>query len=100
MTSVGVDGPTIEADTTLVADGDVLVSDVGDELVVLDGEEEVYYGLNAVGAFLWEQLEEPRTVDELEEATAEAFDVPRAECREDVHAFLGDLLEADLLSRA
>lgn len=92
--------PTPISDTRLVAAEDVIVTEVEGELVMLDRTEEIYYGLNEVGAFLWEELDEPRTVAELHAATAEAFDVTEAECRDDVHDFLGDILEAGLVTRA
>lgn len=100
--SSGGDGETrdVAADVTIERAGEVLVSDVDDEVVMLDRESDVYYGLNEVGAFIWEQLAEPRTVAELEESTAEAFDVSRSRCRKDVQEFLTDLLDADLIERA
>lgn len=101
MSSGGDDGPReIAADVTLRRTGEVLVSEVDGEVVMLDRESDVYYGLNEVGAHIWEQLEEPRSVDELEESTAEAFDVSRVRCREDIQEFLTDLLESDLIERA
>jgi len=101
MSSGGDDGPReIAVDVTLRRTGEVLVSEVDGEVVMLDRESDVYYGLNEVGAHIWEQLEEPRSVDELEESTAEAFDVSRVRCREDIQEFLTDLLESDLIERA
>jgi len=90
---------SIGADEVLVAADGVLVSDVEDELVMLDQESDEYYGLNPVGAFLWDRLEEPQTVRELEAATASEFDVARDRCRDDVRAFLADLLDAGLAER-
>lgn len=98
MSSPGGNG-SIANDGVYVATDDILATEVDDERVVLDRETETYYGLNAVGAFLWERLEEPRTVEELEAATATEFDVTKAECRDDIHEFLIDLQEADLIER-
>jgi hypothetical protein len=101
MSSGGDDGTTeLESDVTIRRTGEVLVSEVDGEVVMLDRESDVYYGLNEVGAHIWEQLEEPRTVEELEGSTAETFDVSRVRCRDDVREFLGDLLESDLVERA
>jgi len=87
------------ADRLVVTDG-VLVSEVDDEQVLLDTDAETYYGLNAVGTYLWEALQEPRSVDELVAMTAEEFDVPTGECRDDVRSFVTDLDEAGLVESA
>lgn len=101
MSSAGDDGETeLGAEVTLRRTGDVLVSEVDGEVVMLDRESDVYYGLNEVGAHIWEQLEEPRTVDELEGSTAETFDVSRVRCRDDVREFLTELLDSGLIERA
>jgi hypothetical protein len=87
----------LSQEAKLVRTNTVLDSSIEDEQVVLNTDSEMYYGLNPVGGFLWEQLEEPRTVMELVEVTAEEFDVASSECRADVRSFLVDLLEADLV---
>lgn len=89
----------LHEDVTLEVSENVLASTVEDELVMLDQDEEVYYGLNHVGAFLWDQLSAPQRVSDLEQATAERFEVTADQCREDVREFLENLLEADLVRR-
>ena len=91
--------PTLPDGGPLVRIDGVLDSSVDDERVVLDTDSEIYYGLNEVGAHLWEQLEKPRSVDELVTSTAEEFDVATSECREDVRSFLADLLDVGLVER-
>jgi hypothetical protein len=101
--TMALDGDDRTADTDdgrFVASEGVLSSEVDDEEVVLDTESGTYYGLNAVGRLLWEQLQEPCTVEELVDAVASEFDVGREECRADVDAFLTDLGEAGLVERA
>ncbi|WP_436926779.1 PqqD family protein [Halosimplex amylolyticum] len=99
MTSNGGDDGHSVGGHTFVASEDVLVSEVDDELVLLDEDAEIYYGINSVGAFLWEQLSEPKTVEELETATASEFDVSLEECRGDVRSFVDDLYDTELVER-
>lgn len=69
-----------------VADKDVLIS-VGRNIANFNG----YIELNASAAFLWEEMKEPRTVAELEQALEKQFDLPHEQAAEDVHDFLEEL---------
>ena len=44
--------------------------------------------LNALGLFLWKQLESPRTVEELAAAVEEHFDADGQDIQADIEAFL------------
>ena len=46
---------------------------LAEESVILHLEEGMYYGLNSVGARIWELLQEPRTVREIQQQTADAL---------------------------
>jgi hypothetical protein len=68
-----------------------LAARVGDQLVMMNVEREVYIGLNAVGAFVWEMLETPKDVAELCSGVASEFDTTAQACRDDVAKFLSAL---------
>lgn len=80
------------------ASDQLLSSQVEDELVMLDIDRGEYFGLNAVGSFLWEQLAEPTTGSELSERLIEAFEVDSATSEADVAEFLQSLLERGLIA--
>lgn len=63
-----------------------------DESVMLDSEAGQYFGLNAVGTYIWELLEQPRSVPELREAVCAEFDVDGATCEADISEFLHSLI--------
>lgn len=44
--------------------------------------------LNETGAFLWEQLQEPRTIGDLIAAAREAYDDPNGEMEAQIRAFV------------
>ncbi len=52
--------------------------DVKDETVILDMGSGTYYGLDGVGARVWELLEQPKRFAELCAADTAARPVPRA----------------------
>lgn len=75
----------------------ILASDLEDELVMLNLESSHYYGLEAVGKFIWEQIRTPLTVAELVETLLAQFDVERETCEREVIAFLEELEQEGLI---
>ena len=51
-------------------------------------EMEAVFTLNEVGAFLWEQLGQPRSLSELHNAVLDEFEADPAIVLEDIEAFL------------
>lgn len=71
--------------------------DVEDEVVILSMKDGVYYGLNPVGAFIWNQIQEPKKVNEICDLIMGEFDVGREECEKDLMDLLSELLEKELI---
>lgn len=77
-------------------------SKLGDECVVVPvGAQTVDFRglitLNETGEFIWEQLNDEKTEQELVEAILIEYDVDRETAEKDVHAFVDTLKEKDLL---
>jgi hypothetical protein len=70
------------------------------ELVMMGQEQGEYYGLRDVAASIWRHLAEPRTTDELCALVAEEYDVSPEHCRDDVRAFVDELVDKDLVEPA
>ena len=64
---------------------------------MLDTEAGRYFALNDVGTYLWELLEQPRSMPELRMAVCAEFDVDAAACEADVSAFLRSLMDSGLV---
>ncbi len=71
--------------------------DVEEEVVILSMKDGVYYGLNPVGAFIWNQIQKPKKVEEIRDSILEEFDVEKKECEADLMQLLGELLEKNLI---
>ncbi len=85
----------------LIALNDAVVSaELDDELVLLNVETGVYYGLNELGARVWSLLGSGHGEAEIVDRLAGEFDVERATLEADVRAFLADLAAAGLIRRA
>lgn len=73
-------------------------SPLGDELVVLDTENGVYYGLNPMSAFIWAQIQQPTPVSDLRDAIMGAFEVDPALCVQDLVEVLTNMHASGLIT--
>jgi hypothetical protein len=70
-----------------------------DEVVILDLGHGEYFSLGAVGATVWETLQNGATVDDAVLRVVAGYDVDEQTARGDVGALVDDLLAAGLLER-
>lgn len=75
---------------------EVVAKMVGDELVLLDYEREVYYGLDPIGARIWELLS-TSTLSEIIDTLLGEYDVTREELAADVEALMKELETSGLV---
>ena len=64
---------------------------LGEEAAILNLKNSVYYGMNPVGARVWDLLKQPRSVAELRDTLLEEFEVDEERCGKDLLALLGTL---------
>jgi len=76
----------------------IVFKKVGEEMVLLDFERGIYYGLNPVGARIWELFAEGKSTDEIADVLTEEFDVERTDAKKDVEALMDDLAANGLVS--
>lgn len=70
---------------------------LNEEVAVLNVERALYFGLQGVGAHIWDALEAPRSVAEICDDVTAHFDVSPEICRQDVARFLDSMLDAGLI---
>ncbi len=70
---------------------------LGEEAAILNLKNSVYYGMNPVGARVWELLRQPRSVDELRDALLDEYEVDRERCAQDLLALLQKMREEGLI---
>jgi Coenzyme PQQ synthesis protein D (PqqD) len=88
---------TIFRNSTVVAAKGQVSCDLAGEVAILDMKSGIYYGLNAVGARLWNLIQEPKLVSELCEVILREFDVEADRCERDVLALLQGLAAEGLV---
>ena len=84
-------------DTIVVAAEDQVSSDLGGEVAILDLNVGVYYGLDEVGARVWELIQEPRAVGDVRDVLVEEYDVAPERCERELFALLERLAERGLI---
>jgi hypothetical protein len=92
-----VEGTKIEAGTKLQRTDRAVHGDLPEETVLLDVDAGTAVRLNPTGAWIWEQLEQPRQVQELASGLAQRFDIDEARALGDVIAFAREMARRQLL---
>ena len=87
----------IDAASVVVAARDQVSAEVEGEVVILNLADEVYYGLDEVGARVWSLLAEPRTVAELRDSIVADFEVDAATAERDLLDLLREMAERRLV---
>lgn len=74
----------------------VLSRDLQGELVILDLNTGVYFGLDEVGTRIWHLLEEHRSLQKVLDSMIEEYEVGHAQCAEDLFSFVTKMLDKGL----
>lgn len=96
MSGTVATGSPISIDSRVRPNGDLLCSDLDGEAVILDLSSGVYFGLNAVGARVWELLQGGRDLRSVRDALLEEFDVAPERCEADLLEVVGRMVAGGL----
>lgn len=83
--------PLVTLDDCVEFSEDVIAQQVGEEMVLLDLEAGVYYGLDPVGRRIWELLTEHRRLRVVFETMAEEYDVTPEVLQQDLLQLVQEL---------
>jgi hypothetical protein len=72
-------------------------SDLSGETVILDLKQSVYHGLDETGAFIWNHVQQGKTVEQIRDAMLAEFDVEPARCEQDLLNLLNELATSGLI---
>jgi len=76
----------------------VMVRQLGDECVILDMASGYYFGLDPVGARIWQLLSQTSVVAEIVERLAQEYDVTPDQAKSDLASFVEELKAHGLLN--
>lgn len=89
--------PAISGDTTIAVSKDQVSVDITEEAIILHLKSGVYFGLDTVGAAIWNLIQEPITVNEIRDALLDEFNVEPERCDHDLLEFTKKLLKEGLI---
>ncbi|WP_221625672.1 PqqD family protein [Halobellus ruber] len=87
---------TLTDTTEIVAADDCLSTTIDGESVILHMGTDEYYGFNEVGTFVWESIQEPRSLEAVCEDVTDEYEVEYDRCRADVEELVRDLADKGL----
>jgi hypothetical protein len=83
--------PDITLDTTLCVSSNAVSTAIPGETVILDPTSGRYFGLDGVGARVWELLQSPTTLRSMVAAITSEYDVESSTCERDLRELLAEL---------
>src|SRR5688500_2479161 len=89
--------PLVHGSTVLRVAESVLKRTAGTETVLLDLDSEEFFGLDGVGARVFELLEGPRRLDDVVDALLTEYEVDRDTLTADVSDLVSELVTRNLL---
>ena len=87
----------IADDATPVVADQMLSADLDGEVVMINLNKGVYYGLEGVGSRVWELVQERRTLREMREEILTEYDVEPRRLEQDLQAVLGKMVDQGLI---
>ncbi len=77
---------------------DVLSQEVSGETVLLDLNNENYFGLNEVGTRIWQLLQEQSNLEKIYDILLEEYDVDGKQLRKDFDDIINQLIDTGLIA--
>jgi hypothetical protein len=87
------------ANSRIVVTRDQVSCDIGGETAILNLGSGVYYGLDDVGSRIWDLIQKPKTIAELETLLLEEYDVEADRIASDLRELCEKLASARLIEQ-
>jgi Coenzyme PQQ synthesis protein D (PqqD) len=88
---------TISVHSVVVAAKGGLSRAVEEEVAILNLKNGTYYGLDRVGAYVWNLIQQPRSVAEIHRAMLAKYEIDEARCERELLDLLGELRSEGLI---
>ncbi len=87
----------LDKNQVVFRNADILVNEVDGETVMMSIENGSYYGMNPTGNYIWNLLEQEKSVADLLNGIAKTFALNAEQCENEVLPFIEKMLEEKIL---
>lgn len=87
----------ISTNTQVKASNDQVSCELAEETAILDMKTGIYYGLDPVGARIWELIQQPMAVSGIVAQLLDEYDAEEEQVTQDVILLLSQLQERELI---
>jgi hypothetical protein len=88
---------TLSESSTVIAARNQISSDLAGDAVILNLNSGIYYGLDSIGAAIWQCIQQPMTVSDIRDTLLHEYDVDPAQCMAELIALLKEMLNEGLI---
>jgi hypothetical protein len=93
-------GLSLTNESRIAATKEQVTNELAGEAVILNLKTGIYFGLNPVGARIWQLIQQPTTVHEVMSALLAEYDVEAARLEADLRSLLAQLSDNQLIETA
>jgi hypothetical protein len=90
-------GQRFSGETVISAIEDQISCDLSDGSVILSLRDGIYYGLNPVGCRIWELIQKPIKIGDIQSTLLDEYEVEPERCAAEIQIFLGEMAEKNLI---
>ena len=87
----------ISISSIIIAEKDPVTSEMADEVAILDPKSGMYFGLDHVGARIWELIQEPIAVKDIRNTILSEYDVDVERCERDLFVLFREMSSKGLI---
>ena len=81
----------ISISSTVVAEKEPVTSEMANEVAILNPKSGMYFGLDMVGARIWELIQDPMTVKDIRNKILDEYDVDVDRCEKDLLIIISEM---------
>ncbi len=86
-----------EKNQILYRNSEILVNDIDGETVMMSIENGTYYGMNPTGNYIWNLLQEEKSIEDLLVKLANTYNLSEDQCQNEVLPFIQTMIDEKIL---
>lgn len=88
----------IKGDTLLKKSNDLIEANLGESLALMSIESGKYFGMNQVAKYIWKEMDEEISFDDLISRLINLFDIDSETCASNCREFLNQLYQKNMVN--